>query len=468
MASTTKKPRKRAMAVDGVAEGHDAAEKQAIRKALDDIWHSADLHLPQHTADFVDAILEKRIKLNGKNLEEARHVVAQYGQTAKTAEAPQPCTDLVEVKERLQDLYHKPGKLNGPEWPDDVCEFVESVLKGKTRLIGKALEKALSLIDDERTAAASVVVGAQYTDTKSGHVLFVSDGISGGKLWATYFCKLNGSLARVKSSHLKLQKTREQAQEDLDTYARRNHLEPVEPEPAANEPDEQAAAVDAELVPADAAAEKELRTLTPAEAKRRERLERKVDVNLAAYFEVGQALFEIQDAELYLSTHETFKAYVKDRWGFTRQHADRLIKGSEIRKQLEASVSPIGDSQEPILPATESVARPLSKVDEDQRAEVWGQVVADAPKDNEGRPHITAELVEDKVRKWTTPGDEQERKVQDQADAQQDRYRSVNEFDGQMNWLRKKVLKTAELWSESKPEIVATLRDLATQIEAGS
>lgn len=50
-------------------------------------------------------------------------------------------------------------------------------------------------------------------------VLFVDDGISRGRSWATYWRKENGSVARFKSPQLADRPTRLEAQADLDAYA---------------------------------------------------------------------------------------------------------------------------------------------------------------------------------------------------------------------------------------------------------
>ena len=47
---------------------------------------------------------------------------------------------------------------------------------------------------------------------------FVSDGISGGRVWATYRRRPNGSLERVKSRRLPLRPTREEAEHDLAAW----------------------------------------------------------------------------------------------------------------------------------------------------------------------------------------------------------------------------------------------------------
>jgi ParB/RepB/Spo0J family partition protein len=58
-----------------------------------------------------------------------------------------------------------------------------------------------------------------------GRALFVSDGISQGKSWATYWRKASGSLARLRSPNLPERVTREEAQDDLDTWAEARGLE---------------------------------------------------------------------------------------------------------------------------------------------------------------------------------------------------------------------------------------------------
>lgn len=52
-----------------------------------------------------------------------------------------------------------------------------------------------------------------------GRILFVHDGISSGKTWATYYRKPSGSLKRVASKDLPLRPTRAEAQSDLDRWA---------------------------------------------------------------------------------------------------------------------------------------------------------------------------------------------------------------------------------------------------------
>lgn len=67
----------------------------------------------------------------------------------------------------------------------------------------------------------------EYIDQK-GRRLFISDGISSGAKWGTFFCKPNGSLKRIKSTALPMRRAKEAAQADLDQYAMRKGIEGIE------------------------------------------------------------------------------------------------------------------------------------------------------------------------------------------------------------------------------------------------
>lgn len=60
-----------------------------------------------------------------------------------------------------------------------------------------------------------------------GRILFVHDGISDGRTFATFWRPRPWTLRRFKSPHLPLRKTREEAQADLDRYAAEHGLPEV-------------------------------------------------------------------------------------------------------------------------------------------------------------------------------------------------------------------------------------------------
>lgn len=152
--------------------------------------------------------------------------------------------------------------------------------------------------------------------------------------------------------------------------------------------------------------------LNLAERARLETNEASIAWNLRSFVDVGVALAEIRDFKLHRETHETFDAYVRDRWDFQRAYAYRLIAAAEVVADV-AGVSPKGDTKKKkgiqprtdLVPMTESHARAMVKLDRDERREVWKQVLHDAPKVS-GVPRITAELVAITAKRYITPPDE--------------------------------------------------------------
>ena len=67
-------------------------------------------------------------------------------------------------------------------------------------------------------------------------------------------------------------------------------------------------------------------------------LERIIERGKTTFLEVANALHAIKSRNLFKETHPTWEAYVKERWGFSRQHAHRLIQAKKV-----AEMSPAGD-----------------------------------------------------------------------------------------------------------------------------
>lgn len=101
--------------------------------------------------------------------------------------------------------------------------------------------------------------------------------------------------------------------------------------------------------------------ITTTEATDLERLEGVINRGKKTFVAVGNALAEIRSRKLYRASHGTFANYVKDRFGFSPQHAGRICKAAEVATLLE----PIGSKS-----ITESQARELAKASPDKRAEV--------------------------------------------------------------------------------------------------
>src|SRR5262245_34332427 len=65
------------------------------------------------------------------------------------------------------------------------------------------------------------------------------------------------------------------------------------------------------------------------------RLEGEIEQGLRSYITIGSRLKLIRDEKLYLGgDFPTFEAYLDKKWGITRPHAFKVIKGSEVAEVL--------------------------------------------------------------------------------------------------------------------------------------
>ena len=87
-------------------------------------------------------------------------------------------------------------------------------------------------------------------------------------------------------------------------------------------------------------------TLTSAEVAHLNKLEAIVQRGLDTDLELGNALAEISDASLYRATHQTFEAYLRDRWEIRRSPDDQLSQAAQI-------ADPPSSHQELPAPGTE-------------------------------------------------------------------------------------------------------------------
>jgi hypothetical protein len=130
--------------------------------------------------------------------------------------------------------------------------------------------------------------------------------------------------------------------------------------------------------------------------KRLEELEGVIQRNLQSFYEVGRALMEIRDRELYKvkngGAYGTFEAYCRGAWDFNRAHAYRLMDSAKVIETL----SPVGD----ISPVNERQLRPLTRLNDDPEKQrvAWQRAVETAP---EGK--VTAAHVQKVVREMVEP-----------------------------------------------------------------
>jgi hypothetical protein len=115
-----------------------------------------------------------------------------------------------------------------------------------------------------------------------------------------------------------------------------------------------------------------------------ERLEGIIHKNLQSFYEVGRALMEIRDKELYKikngGEYGTFEAYCRAVWDFTRIRAYQLIESVAVRENLLTQVN--------IEPKSEKQIRPLVKLKADQQREAWQKAVDTAPDGKVTASHV--------------------------------------------------------------------------------
>lgn len=96
-------------------------------------------------------------------------------------------------------------------------------------------------------------------------------------------------------------------------------------------------------------------------------LEAVIERGLGTFVEVGLALSEILERALYREDYRTFDDYCRERWGFSRYRAHRIMAASDVTQML-----PIGN----MLPRNEAQARELVRLPTPEaRAEVWNLAV---------------------------------------------------------------------------------------------
>ena len=113
-----------------------------------------------------------------------------------------------------------------------------------------------------------------------------------------------------------------------------------------------------------------------------EKCEAVIRQHLSAFFEVGNALLEIQRKKLYRAEFKTFEDYCHKRWDMSRFYAYRHIQGAEVVSHLLT----IGNIP---LPQNEAQVRPLVSMPLKQAKKTWMKVLAES----EGKA-ITGKMVE--------------------------------------------------------------------------
>lgn len=138
-------------------------------------------------------------------------------------------------------------------------------------------------------------------------------------------------------------------------------------------------------------------SLTLEQRAELQRCERVIQSGLETFELVGNALISIRDSKLCRETHDTFEAYVRDKWGMSKMHAHRMMGAAKVVANLE--------SNQLVTPATESQARPLTSLPAEQQVPAWKAAVEIA-----GGKQPTAKQVEEAVERLQEPADTEPKK----------------------------------------------------------
>src|SRR5215831_8548680 len=94
-----------------------------------------------------------------------------------------------------------------------------------------------------------------------------------------------------------------------------------------------------------------------------------IQQNLRGTFILGWRLEQIRDQKLYRQTHKTFEGYCRERWDFSKSHANRHIKAHVCEEYLKS----IKDN-EVYVPTKESQVRYIADLEPEQQVEVARKV----------------------------------------------------------------------------------------------
>jgi hypothetical protein len=132
--------------------------------------------------------------------------------------------------------------------------------------------------------------------------------------------------------------------------------------------------------------------LTFIEKEELKEFEKRIESGLKTFREVGTALLAIRDGRMYRAEYGTFEDYCRERWGFEKRYAYRLMDAAAISENVSH-----GTQIEP--PSNERQARPLAALPPEKQPEAWQAATSKA--ESEGRK-VTAKDVQEEVKKITT------------------------------------------------------------------
>ncbi|MFK0732997.1 MAG: hypothetical protein ACIWVG_17900 [Gloeotrichia echinulata HAB0833] len=124
----------------------------------------------------------------------------------------------------------------------------------------------------------------------------------------------------------------------------------------------------------------DMEIISETEAQELRRLEATVERGLRAFWEIGQALRQIQNQHLYRQDYKNFEEYCITRWEMSRRSAYQLIEAASVYENVRHGAQ--------ILPANERQARPLTVLPPEKQREAWNKAVSTAPSGKVTSVHV--------------------------------------------------------------------------------
>jgi DNA repair photolyase len=120
--------------------------------------------------------------------------------------------------------------------------------------------------------------------------------------------------------------------------------------------------------------------------KRFNQLEKIIEKGISHFVEVGTALMLIKKEKLYRILFSTFEEYCRQRWGFQRDYANKMIRSATVAQNLDTVVSK--------KPTSERQLRPLTHLKPEQQKKAWKKAVDIAPEGRVMARHVETVVAE--------------------------------------------------------------------------
>ena len=117
-------------------------------------------------------------------------------------------------------------------------------------------------------------------------------------------------------------------------------------------------------------------------------LEQIIEKGLRTFIDVGRCFVEIKESGLYKEKYRTFSDYCDQRWGFSLNYAEKLMRTVRTEDVIRGGSS---DSSTIVrVPENESQSRELNILSDEDKQAAWAESVKTAPGGLVTAAHIRA------------------------------------------------------------------------------